>query len=335
MARAWVEHGAPTRLRLFLGWLAGAGAVAAMVVGAWALAEAWRPRLPDPVAIHWGVGGEPDGFASLDGVVRTCTVLGAAGVAALGAVGLATRRRPAYLRGWMTGLAPLVALAPASLLLTVVPNLDAPSGAEARSIGPDFLLVVLLPGVAAASAWFGAAAPARRLAVGPVVPRGAPVSSGRTAYTEWVAMRHLAWIVLAVVTGTALLSVLLGGWALVFSLALGVLLVWFSVYRYRVDDRGLHLGFGPTGPLRRAVAVTEIEAAEVVEVRPRSWGGWGYRINGSHAAVVTRRGPGARLRLAGERSLTLSSDHAERLAGRVNAAVLRHWADRPGGPGNT
>ncbi len=325
--RAWLEVGAPTPRRVLLGHLCGVGLEVLLVLGAWTLTTIWSDRLPDPIAIHWGLGGRADGFAGLESVVRVCTVLGIAGIVATLAAGLLTWRRPARVRGWTTGLASVTTLAPASLLLMVLPNLDAGTGAQAQFSGA-YLLVLTLPEVAAGAVWAVAARPGRRLAVGPVIPAAAPVTRTHSELRQRVAVRHLAWILLAVVAGVSALAWLLDAWAMVLALFLTAVIAWFSIYRYRVDDGGLTIRFGPVGPLRRVVKVDEIEGADVADMRPREWGGWGYRIAGSHAAVLTRRGPGARVRLAGNRSLTLSSPDANSLAGRVNGAVLHHWSGR-------
>lgn len=323
-----MERDVPSPQRVLLGWLGGTATVAAMVLGAWTAAHAWRPRLPDPVAVHWGVGGDPDGYASLAGVTAVCTWLGVLGLAALVVVGVLTRRRPAYLRGWMAGLTPFVALAPASLLLVLLPNLDARTAEQAGPVGPELLLVIVLPAVAGALAWTMAAAPGRRWAAAPAIRPGAEVDAERAPYRERVVMVNLWGITLAVILLDGLLALVAGGWVLAFGLVLVVALLWFGIYRYDVGDEGVRVSFGPLGPVARRVPVEEIEGADVIDVRPRSWGGWGYRISGSHSAVVMRRGPGAQLGLAGGRSLTLSTVDADRLAGRVNGAVVRHWEGR-------
>ena len=37
-----------------------------LVASFWFFVESNRQGFPDPIAIHWGIGGEPDGFGSLD-----------------------------------------------------------------------------------------------------------------------------------------------------------------------------------------------------------------------------------------------------------------------------
>ncbi len=133
------------------------------------------------------------------------------------------------------------------------------------------------------------------------------------------------WLAVRTLVGTAVPTIALGAALLVVGVLLARLLGWLSVYVYRVDDDGLTL---TVGPLRRAVPVTEIEGAGVTRLAAGEWGGWGYRTNGRDWAVVLRSGPGARVALAGHRSLSSTSNDPQRLVGRVNAAVARHWGDR-------
>ena len=58
---------APTRTRPLIPHrtattIATLGVPAVMVAAVVAIALAWRPELPDPIAIHWGQGGEADRF---------------------------------------------------------------------------------------------------------------------------------------------------------------------------------------------------------------------------------------------------------------------------------
>lgn len=325
MARGWVEQDIPSPGRIWLGWAVGAGGVAVLVLGAWLLAEAWRPSLPDPVAIHWGAAGAADGTASLDGTVAVTTGLGLAGLGLLLVVAVALHRQPRLLRGWMAGLVPVVALAPASLLLTLLPNIGAPSWEAARVSGWHLALIVLLPIGAGVLAWYAAARPARLLTVGPTVPPDAPVSIGHEPVRQRLVMRSLFWVAAAVLAGIGALALSFGPSLLLYGAVIAAPMAWLAVYRYDVTDSGVVVTFGPIGPLRRTVPVAEIEGAETTSLRPADWGGWGYRTNGRDWAVVTRSGPGARIALAGRRGLSLTSDDPQALAGRVNAAVLRFW----------
>ncbi len=308
------------------GWLAGVAVVGTMVAAAWALAEAWRAALPDPLAIHWGASGEADGTATVDGTIRVTTGLGLAGLLIMLVLGAALLTRPRLLRGWMTGLAAVVAIAPASLLLTLLPNRGAATWQQARLGGWEIMLAIVLPGLAAGTAWFAAARPARASAVGPRIPDGAPIAISRRTYVERQVMPLGLWLAACMLVVTAVLTVPLGAAPLLVGAPVAGVLGWFSVYAYRVDDAGLTLRVGPVGPLRRVVQVSEIEGAAVTHLAAGEWGGWGYRTNGRDWAVVLRSGPGARVALAGGRSLSLTSDDPQALVGRVNTAVTRHWS---------
>lgn len=68
---------------------------------------------------------------------------------------------------------------------------------------------------------------------------------------------------------------------------------------------------GPGGWPTVSIPVAEIEGAEVIDVRPLRYGGWGYR--GSlrlfrRAAVTLRSGPGLRLALTGGRVFVVTVD---------------------------
>jgi hypothetical protein len=328
VASAWIEHDPPSLARLVVGWLAAALGLALLVGLAWGLARAWRDDLPDPLAIHWAAWGTADGTASLDGSVSATTWLGVAGVALMLGVGAALLTRPRLLRGSMTGLAALAALAPTSLLLTLLPNRGAASWQQATLAGWQLALVVVVPAVLAALAWFASARPARVSTVAPVIPPGAPLAVDRGEYTERQILRGLPWLGAALVALFSGFALVAGASLLILGLLLASIVLWASVYQYRVTDDGVTIGFGPVGLVRRQVPVSEIEGARVVDLRPSRWGGWGYRTTGNDWAVVLRNGPGCRIDLAGKRSLSLTSDEAEALAGHVNAAVARHW----GGP---
>ena len=82
------------------------------------------------------------------------------------------------------------------------------------------------------------------------------------------------------------------------------------------------------GSLRRPVTtvpLADVETAEVVAVRPMRHGGWGYR--GSlrllrRAAVILRKGPGARFGLRGGRVFLVTVDDPDGLVAAVGAARL-------------
>lgn len=328
MPRAWIEHDPPSRRRVVVGVLAASGFVAALVLAAWWMAYVWRPGLPDPVAIHFDAAGVADGSATLDATVRVTTALGVAGVALMLVVGTALVTRPRPLRGWLTGLASLTALAPASLVLTLLPNRGVEQWQQAVFSGWELTLVLAVPACAAAVGWAVSARPPRLEAVAPRVAASAPVAIERADYSETQVVRWILGMAAGLLVLCAAWAIGLGPSVLLLGALVALPVGWLSVYRYQVDDRAVTVSFGPLVLLRRVVPIMEIEGATVVELRPSEWGGWGYRTNGRDWAVVLRRGPGCRIDLAGRRSLSVSSTHASAMAGRVNGAVMRYWTQR-------
>jgi hypothetical protein len=95
----------------------------------------------------------------------------------------------------------------------------------------------------------------------------------------------------------------------------------FVEVHVQVTGDALRVLYG--GSLRRPVTtvpLADVETAEVVDVRPMRHGGWGYR--GSlrvfgRAAVVLRKGPGARFGLRGGRVFVVTVDDPEGLVAAV------------------
>jgi hypothetical protein len=65
----------------------------------------------------------------------------------------------------------------------------------------------------------------------------------------------------------------------------------------------------------------QIVGASVIDLKPREWGGWGYRGSRrafGRAAVVLRAGPAIRLDLTDRRTFAVTVDDAATGAGLVN-----------------
>lgn len=327
----WREVDAPSPARVRVGWVA-AGLVlpllllAVPVAGYLLLAD----RLPDPIAVHWGLGGVADGTVALTPFVTGLSVVGATGIAVSCLISARALAEPRQLRMRLTIGSAIVAIVPAALLLTLFPNLDATSWQQADSPGVELALVLVIPAGTGLASWWLAARPARLLAVAPAVPADA-LRAAEPTYQERVTMAGLAWWLLGL-AAAALLAWLAHVFVTVVLLLVAVAFGWFGVYRYQVSGGGLQVRFGPIGSLGRRVPVEEMLGAQPVALRPRDWGGWGYRGTSRDWAVVTSAGPAVRLDLAGERSLTLSSDDPAGLSGALNSAVLAFWRSRGNDP---
>jgi hypothetical protein len=71
------------------------------------------------------------------------------------------------------------------------------------------------------------------------------------------------------------------------------------------------------------VPMAEITRAEVEDISPMSYGGWGYRIRPGVRAVVVRGGPSLRLVRTDKADLVLTVDDPQTGAGLVNSLLAR------------
>jgi MFS family permease len=287
----------------------------------------WREQLPDPMPSHWNASGEVDDTVSLAGTFVTMVVI--AGAGALLAWGGALAFRLTWsVRRVLVVIGAAVGGFGAGLWLTVATlalGLTDPYQAREPTWQIPALLVaiVLVPAV---TLMVLGRAPARSAATdrpAPDLPR-APLPAGEPVWRE--AFFPSAWFVVFLVIlfglGTAL-ALILNIWAgfpvLVVALVCGLL----ATSQITVDQRGLQIGLGPWNWPRITVRLAEIVSAEVTEVHPFEWGGWGYRVRPGGRALALRRGPGVRLVLSEEREFVVNSRAPERMAGLVNALLER------------
>jgi hypothetical protein len=291
--------------------------------------RSWRGRLPDPMPSHWNASGQVDGTTSLSGMLTTAVVIAGVGVllAVVAVVGGRFMRWGARRVLLCTG-AGVAGLGASLWWLTASLALDVADAHQARP--PTWHVLALLAGmvlpVVLAAVALGRG-PAARPATGRP-PEDAPrahLAAGQPAV--WTEVHYPSAPSLVVVAVTlavgVVMAILINPWA-ASPAALAALVVALALtIRLTVDDRGLHVGFGPWGWPRLTVPLAEIEYAEPTEVRPLEWGGWGYRMMPGGRAVVLRKGPGVRLALSENRRFVVSTRDPEALAGLVNTLVDR------------
>jgi len=300
----------------------------ALAVAATALLPlAYRDRLPDPVAVHWGVDGLPDGSATIafDAVSMVALVLLIA-VAPVWAAGRAERRAARLLVGVSHGTAAMFAVL---RWRTLAANADAATWQDATPIaGADLLGLAAVALVAGALGWWLARTrperPAARLLPTPVVlPLDhALVWVGGQA---WGPARLIGPLVM--VAGAVALAVPRSAETLVAGptlLLVGIALWTFTAITVSVGPAGLKVRFGPLGWPAVRVPLADVTTVHVEDVEPLSYGGWGYRVMPGVRAVVIRRGPALRVGRAGRSDLVVTVDDAA-----TAAAVLE--AHRAGG----
>lgn len=313
------------RLRLTLGGALPATLVALAVVPLVAL---WS-QLPEPMATHWSLSGEPDGSMS------RLTALAVQGGLTLLPAGLAlalSRRRPARLGELALGLAGAVAAAGFFALLSAVVVVANLAHANWRQADLPAMAVVPAFGVAVALGW-ATARLARRLeeaAPAPTPEREATtVGLEGTERAAWVGVVSSRWalpMATACVGAGALDLVLTTSFAGIALLIISAAIATFTSVRVSVGAPGVHVSYGRLGWPSTRIAIRDIRRASAIDVRPSAWGGWGYRgslrMTGK-AAVVLRAGEGLRLDLEGNRVFVVTVDEAELAAGVLNDELRR------------
>lgn len=299
-----------------------------LLAGAAALTLAWAPRLPDPVALHWGLDGV-DRAGSLAGLVAPFAVLGGVLVLPLmvgSSVVTGTWRRGVV--GLSAGMAVLTGGLTVGMLAV---QLDVADATTISSPGAAIAIpLVAALGVGILAAWLAGSEPAGDPA--PVDDRAGaarlPVpDGGRAVWSAPLPSIPVAVPVIAVglllVTAVAL-GVLTGDWWMLLPMTLlSAVLVLTLGWRVQVDRSGLRLT-GVLGWPRYRVPVATITRADVVEIDPvREFGGWGVRAGrGRSLGFVTRRGEA----IAVERTtgtVVVTVDDAARAVALLNTMIDR------------
>lgn len=241
---------------------------------------AWWQQLPDPLATHWGAGGEADGFTSRTAVLCAVPAIGALFIA-LAVVLIRMTDEPAtgaYLVAGIAGISTFLYV----LLLAAVGvqrGLDAPDSRFPgwwAAIAAGLAVVIALGAYLATPRWSVAAqSPQPSLAT--------PLPIGATERVVWTRSVLSGGLFLAMTVicalGVSVVAVLTTQWWM-FGLAAfiaGVFLV-FQGIRVTVDSDGLRITSVVRWP-RVHISVSDVVAARVVTVSAlRDFGGYGYRL---------------------------------------------------------
>ena len=269
-------------------------------------------RYPDPIAVHWGFSGPPNGEMPLAayGVLFAAGMLLAWGALAAGA----RRSMPSAPLTAVTYF--IMGLLAAVNAQIVVANLDAESWETAASMSAVLVVIVVVAGVAAAAVgWFlggGSSGVDVDEPLAPVAPSTAPWSG--SAFNGWVALIG-ALPVLGVIFFEPV-------WVILF-VVIAIVGVAFSSVTVDVDKAGVTVRIGPFGWPKQHVAIDEITGATAVAVKPMSYGGWGYRIRTGVRAIVVRSGPAIRLERPDGPDLLVTVDDAPAGAAAISTLARR------------
>lgn len=317
------------------GWHLSAGrAVAVVLLPTLALVAmgplpllVWRDRLPDRLASHWSGSGGPDGSMSPGGLLVMTVAAILVAVAGLGWVALSRRRRDPFVYPFVAFLALMLAgVICAAAASIVAVNLDQADWRDAGSL-PWWHIVLVISGPLILAAAGARALPPMPAGPAPAGTAATPLGTGERAV--WVGTLTNRWLlvpsVALSVVGLVWLVVGPGRWVGLTFVPLGLATSVLATVRVTVDRRGLQVAYGPLHWPRTRFPVERIESADVIEVHPTQWGGWGYR--GSirlmkRAAVVLRRGPGLHLRLRDGSEFAVTVDHPEPGAELLNRILV-------------
>lgn len=296
-----------------------------VVVAAVALAAVpylifWE-RLPEPMASHWGPGGQADGsmprWVGLATTAALVLVVGG-GLSMMMARHSDGRREPApeslALSGFTGALA--IGLSWVSIFL----NLDATSWQEAAAMPPWIVLAVVVAALGGGFVGYRVGRAMFPIPAGPLPAAPATeVLPGENA--AWVGSASSPGQLLAIVPGVVALTVVPSPyrWLGVLLIVLGVLM---SRVVARVGSGGLTVLMGGFLPVKR-IRMERIADAVADYIEPAKWGGWGYRLVPDGSAVVIRAGDGMIVTLDGGRRFAVTVDDAATGAGLLNGLVAR------------
>lgn len=313
-------------------WIFGVLVPLAVHAVAALLTRSWLSRLPEEVALHWGVDGV-DRVGPVGELVTTSAVFAGTTFVLMAAAAL-TVGRTSLTRRMVLALATGGAVFFAGVHLTRVwTQLDLTDPWQAPSVDLPLIVVTVLAAGAGAVAAALAGADAELPADSPLpadAPRSAIGAQERAVWTQQAvaAPRRRRWRRLGLtlyVAGALALSVLTQAWfAAVIMLALVPLVLTMFVWDVRVDAAGLTVG-GAMGWPRQHVPAAEVVRSDIVEVSPfREFGGWGLRtaVDG-RTGVVVRRGEAIAVERTGGRRFVVTVDDAA-----TGAALLNTFAER-------
>jgi hypothetical protein len=286
----------------------------------------WRLDIPDPVATHFDLVGSPDDTLPRD-IFLGLLLAVAAGSALIGGTASLLVSARVRLSGFAAATTFASWLVAGIGLWTLLSQQGLNSWTQSRgpSVGVLFAMVVI-PAAAAAAA----SALALQLPIPPLTWASAPLlEAAEVDDVSWSQRVVAPWMVLPVMFGLGLAVMgRFSGFGLLIWIGLLVAFVGVQMRSLKVtaDRKGLLLSWGPLGLPRQRLPLEHITQASAIDVRPRDWGGWGYRGNlrGFGAAgAILRAGPGLRLDLEEGHVFVVTVDDPEIGSGVLNKFIRR------------
>lgn len=294
--------------------------------------QVWaRPDLPDPIAIHWGAGGRPDGFGSPT-TTLVLTIVTAVGLPALfAAFALPALRRgdrgPSYrfLAAMMAATSALIVTV--TTWLTVMQRgLD--NAHDAGTVWWGLADALVNAGLAGIIAW--RIQPEHQQAS--TTERGVePLAIGADERVVWLQDTTIRrrWAVAATALGLVLACTAIAFWftadrsaAIVLTIVAVVValaIATTTAFHVRVDATGLTVRSW-IGVPRFQVPIGDIEQASVIDIHGiGDFGGFGVRWMPDRFGVVLRTGEALQVQRRSGRLFAVTVDDAATAAAALNA----------------
>lgn len=287
----------------------------------------FRERLPDPVAVHFGIYGRPNIYMPLSFMVIFNLVF--VGIPAV-VMFFSSRRKPVY-KGGMSRVMSVNAftctLATCISWLIVYNNLDASDWTGAAIKGG--LLWQLITLTVSCLMMAGLAFGLGRLIELPEQPVSVLPSANLKPDDRavWIGTARSMWglplLIGCMGLGIFFLIRQVYPVALIVILG-GIVCIPFMSLRVLADSRGVKLSFGPMSWPRKLIPLKDICQARAVDIIPMQHGGWGYRGSmkfKNRVSIVLRGGKGLELDLEGNKKLFITVNGANEGAGLINDLI--------------
>ena len=289
--------------------------------------------LPDPVAVHWGPTGSPDGFSTLPAIAAVfgVSVLVVAALVTFSVARLRASHRPSAQPRLLVGMSVWFAV-----LLTgvLVGSIALQRGLADATAAPSVLPVLGAALVAATALGFVAGLLTPRPLALDTPPTEEPsltlAPEERAVFTRSITPSRVAIVSYAIATALVISAAVLVAVAgqpvlfVVIGIVSLVLVVSFASLNWRLRIARTGVLLRATGGFPRfSVPIDEIAAASVVDVQPMGeFGGWGIRFGkGGRTGVILRSGESLEITRHTGRSLVVTVDDAVTAAGLINGLV--------------
>lgn len=294
------------------------------------LTTMWVPRMPDPMALHWGADFRPDGYGPPWSNVVISLGSGLALTAMYFLQRLQRGRPGAELWGPMHRFLPAMILGIVAFLQIIAVGtawvqLDASDARDTPHTGWVLLIGFLVWIVVSVTAYFVqpklTLASSESAAVKPMslTPNDETIWSGEVRPAKsflWVLLATIGPLIILTLTLFIIGSDPVAAWIMfgstVLLIALFVTNIWFRV---RIDSSGI-VARSLLGWPAYSVPAEDVKAVKVKQINPfAEYGGWGVRLSPTGFGIVLRTGEGIVIdRHSRSRSFAITIDDAESAA---------------------